>query len=108
MKKQILHRITALLFLTIVLVPISIQFVHSFQEHHFRSVLSDQYDQIQKVEKSCASFHQQINFNAIDLSFHFELKSFQYITPDIQLPDTQKIRNYSGQKSSRGPPTSFV
>ncbi|RUA06597.1 MAG: hypothetical protein DSY82_09460 [Flavobacteriia bacterium] len=108
MKKQIFHRITALLFLATILVPISIQFVHSFQEHHFRSVLSDEYDQIQHVEKNCAVFHHQINFNAIDLSFHFKLKSFQFITPDVQLPETLKICNFSGQKSSRGPPASFV
>jgi len=108
MKKQILHRITALLLLATILVPISIQFLHSFEEHHFKTVLSDEYDQIQHVEKSCAVFHHQINFNAIDLSFHFELRSYPFINPDIQLPDTQKIRYYSGKRSSRAPPVSFV
>ncbi len=108
MRKEIFYRITAILMLVTILVPISLQFIHAFEEHSFQHQYSDGLDHIQNVGKDCANFHQQINHNVIDLQFNFELKSITFISEAIQIFVSETAQSYTNQKSSRAPPISLV
>ena len=108
MRKEIFYRITAILMLVTIMVPISLQFIHAFEEHSFQNQYSDGLDHIQNVGKDCAIFHQQINHNAIDLHFDFEIKAITFINEAVQNFISETVQYYTNQKSSRAPPISLV
>ncbi|NOQ92781.1 MAG: hypothetical protein GQ552_08725 [Flavobacteriaceae bacterium] len=108
MNKAIIHRITSVLLLVTLLVPVSLQFIHSFETHSFQSQRLEGLDNIQKTPKNCAIYHQQINHNVVDLNFDFELTLPVFLITDFQLIDAKPIQTTSHFKSSRAPPISFV
>ncbi len=108
MQKQTLHRIFSFLLLVIILAPVSIQFIHSFENHIYHKTFSDGLDHIQNTEKDCAIFHNKINHNVIDLEFNFELKTFSFFNDDIQIIISETQQKFIKLNSSRAPPISFV
>ncbi len=108
MQKQTLHRIFSFLLLVIILAPVSIQFIHSFENHTYHKTFSDGLDHIQNTEKDCAIFHNKINHNVIDLNFNFELKIFPFFNDDVQIIISETQQKFIKLNSSRAPPISFV
>ena len=108
MQKQKLHRIFSFLLLVIILTPVSIQFVHSFEIHTYHKIFSDDLDHIQNAEKDCAVFHNKINHNVIDLNFNFELKNFPFFNDDVQIIISETQQKFIKLNSSRAPPIPFV
>jgi len=108
MRKEIFNRITAVLLLVTIMVPISLQFIHAFEEHPFQKQYSDGLDHIQNMGEDCAIFHQQINHNVINLYFEFEFKAIPFFNEVVPIIISEVIQKYTNQKSSRAPPISLV
>jgi len=108
MRKKTLHRIFSILLLVTVLTPVSIQFIHSFENHTYHKTFSDNLDHIQNTEKDCAVFHTKINPNVIDFNFNFELQIFPLFNSVVQIIISETQQKFIQLKSSRAPPISFV
>ena len=108
MRKEILNRIITLFLLVTIMVPISLQFLHSFEKHTYKKQQTDGLENIQNIQKSCAIYHQKINHNAINLQIEFEINFLKIINQDVQLIFIESYQIYFSQKSSRAPPISLV
>ncbi len=108
MQKKSLHIKFSFLLLAIILAPVFIQFIHSFENHTYHETFSDGLDHIQNAENDCAVFHNKINHNVIDLNFNSELKTFLFFNDNIQIIICETQQNYIELNSSRAPPISFV
>ncbi len=108
MSKILFNRVTAFLLSVFLLTPIFIQLIHSTEDHNYRENFSDGLNHIQNIENDCAAYHHQINHNAIDLHFYFEISLFSALNLDIQIILTETKQNYTNYNSSRAPPVSFV
>ncbi len=108
MKMKKFKEITSFFLLVLLLAPLSIQLIHATEEHNYREIFSDGLHHIQHIEKNCAFYHHQINHNAIDLYFDFEIDLFPELHQDIQVILTETKQNYTKYSSSRAPPISFV
>ncbi len=108
MRKETFNRIITLFLLVTIMVPISLQFLHSFEKHTYKKQQTDGLENIQNIQKSCAVYHQKINHNAINLQIDFEINFLKIINQDVQLIFIESYQIYFGQKSSRAPPISLV
>lgn len=108
MSKQLFNRVTAIMLLVFLLTPISIQLIHATEDHHYRENISDDLHHIQHIENDCAVYHHQINHNAIDLYFHFEIDLFPELNQNILVTLTETKQNHIEHSSSRAPPISLV
>lgn len=108
MSKETFNRIITLFLLVIIIIPISLQFIHSFETHSFNKQQAEDIEYIQNIKDNCAVYHQKINHNTIDLHFDFVIKISQTINQDIQIILVESYQCYTSQKSSRAPPISFV
>ena len=108
MRKETFNRIITLFLLVTIMVPISLQFLHSFEKHTYKKQQTDGVENIQNVQKSCAVYHQKINHNAINLQIDFEINFLKIINQDVQLIFIESYQIYFSQKSSRAPPISLV
>ncbi len=90
------------------MVPVSLQFIHTFETHTFQKQYTDSLDHIQNIGEDCAVFHQQINHNVINLHFDFELKTIPFFNESIQILVTETIQSYTSKRSSRAPPILIV
>jgi len=108
MSKQLFNRVTAFLLLVFLLTPIFIQLIHSTEDHTFREKFSDGLHHIQHIENDCAVYHHQINHNAVNLYFYFEIDLLPLFNQDIIVTPTETKQSYINYSSSRAPPISFV
>ena len=108
MKTDLFKKFISFFLLVILLAPISIQLIHATEDHSYRENFSDGLHHIQHIENDCAAYHHQINHNAIDLYFYFEINLFHELNQDIQIILTETIQNYLKYNPSRAPPISFV
>ncbi len=108
MGKIYFNRVTAILLLVFLLTPIFIQLIHATEDHTYREIFSDDLNHIQHIENDCAVYHLQINHNAVDLYFNFEIDLLPELTQNIQVILTETKQNYIKYSSSRAPPISFV
>lgn len=108
MRKETFNRIITLFLLVTIMVPISLQFLHSFEKHTYKKQQTDGLENIQNIQKSCAVYHQKINHNAINLQIDFEINFLKIINQDVQLIFIESYQIYFSQKSSRAPPISLV
>jgi hypothetical protein len=108
MRKAFLNRVFSVFLLVTFMVPVSIQFIHAFKPHSFHRQHTGDHDQIQNPEESCAIFHKQINHNAIDLYFDFELTVYQEHGRKILIPLTETHQYFIHKTSSRAPPALSV
>lgn len=108
MSKETFNRIITLFLLVIIIIPISLQFIHSFETHSFNKQQADDIESIQNIKNNCAVYHQKINHNTIELHFDFDISLLQIVNQDIQKVFVESERTFSNKKSSRAPPISFV
>ncbi|RLD85909.1 MAG: hypothetical protein DRJ07_02055 [Bacteroidetes bacterium] len=108
MGKIYFNRVTAILLLVFLLTPVFIQLIHATEDHTYREMFSDDLNHIQHIENDCAVYHHQINHNAIDLHFDFEIGLFSGLNQDIRIIFTETKQNHTNHNSSRAPPVSFV
>ena len=108
MSKELLNKITAFMLLVFLLTPFFIQLIHATEDHSYREKFYDGSKHIQNIENDCAVYHHQINHNAFDLHFDFEISLFSAVNQDIQIILTETKQNHLKHSSSRAPPISFV
>ena len=108
MRKDIFNRIITLFLLVTIMVPMSLQFLHSFEKHTYKKQQTEGLENIQNVQKSCALYHQTINHNAIGLQFDFDINFLQIVNQEVQKIFVESYQCFFIQKSSRAPPISFV
>lgn len=108
MRKETFHRIISVFLLISLLIPVSLQFIHSFKPHPTHKLYTDNLDHIQNPGMDCAVFHKQINHNVIDLYFDFEIVIFPESHSVVQVILTETHQNFIPKRSSRDPPALFV
>lgn len=108
MSKELFNKVTAFMLLVFLLTPFFIQLIHATEDHTYRERFYDGLNHIQHIENDCAIYHHQINHNAVDLHFDFEIVLFTVLDQDVQIILTETKQNHIKHNSSRAPPISFV
>ncbi len=108
MIKTILHKIISLVVLATLLLPIGIQFAHSFEEHEHIVCNSVDNQHIHEQELDCSFCHVQLNTSSIFEEQNFKLKETTIIDEKPLSSTDNHIQVYLYFNSSRGPPFFIV
>lgn len=108
MKTHHTHRIFALLLLLVIIVPITIQTVHAFENHEHTVCTATDIKHIHNQDIDCSVFHFQIQLNIFDFSTDYEFINFPIVDQNFDNYTPSTYHTYLISKSSRGPPYFIV
>jgi thymidylate synthase len=103
--KQQLKNIISTVLITILLLPIAIQFFHAHQKHKYSEVSSETTIYAHHPKNNCSLFHYQINYNSINFSTEFSINEVDLIIEKIITKESKRESSSFFHKASRAPPT---
>lgn len=108
MEKTISHKVISIWVVIVLLLPLSIQFVHAFENHELSNCNEQYIQHLHEKHIECKSNHFLLNTNASFQSEVFKLYSPTYaITKPLFFTyESKEIHLFS--KSSRAPPTVII
>lgn len=108
MQKKLFYKIISFCTVIVLLLPMSLKFLHSLENHEHKICTSKNIPHFHEQELDCSFYHVQLTTNALFVSNKITLyKSIFYLQNPI-LKNSNKIGNITYQKSSRAPPVFIV
>jgi len=108
-KNKVLHSVLSVVLIAIMLLPFTIQMVHSL--HHHEYIICNAKGDIKHFHQNkidCSSYHQIIEQNSIDFSSEFKLKISSLFNQNPTYSHQSLYTVVLQLKSSRAPPYFIV